>query len=92
MTKKKIIVSRIEVNWYSSFQDRRHNSVRRRLHMLHRKCIKHCAIAVFISLIGSVNSLPNSRKIEPVDKIHRVRRIVTVVFDIINTETWSVRG
>ena len=60
--------------------------------MLHRKCIKHCAITILISLIGSMNSLPNSGKIKPVDKIHRVRRVVAVVFDIVDTETWSVGG
>ena len=60
--------------------------------MLHPKCIKHCAITIFIGLIGSVNSLPNSRKIEPVDKSHRVRPVVAVVFDIVDTETWSVGG
>ena len=60
--------------------------------MLHRKCVEHCAITVFVSLIGSMNSLPHSREIEPVHKIDRVRCVVAVVFDIVDAETWSVGG
>ena len=92
VTKKKIIVSRIEMNRYSRFQNRRHNSICRRLHLLHRKCVEHCAITVLVSFIGSMDSLAHSREIEPVDKIDRVRGVLAVVLDIIDTETWAVGG
>ena len=92
VTEEKIIVSRIEMIRYSRFQNRRHNSVCRRLHLLHRKCVEHCAITVFVSFIGSMDSLTHSREIEPVDIIDRVRRVVAVVFDIVDTEAWSVGG
>ena len=32
------------------------------------------------------------REIGPVDKVDRVRRVVAIVFDIIDAETWSVGG
>ena len=92
VTKNKIIVSRIEMNRYSRFQNRRHNSICRRLHLLHRKCVEHCAITVLVSFIGSMDSLPHSREIEPVNEIDHVRGVVAVVFDIIDTETWAVGG
>ena len=92
VTKKKIIISRIEMNRYSSFQNRRHNSIYRGLHLLHRKCVEHCAITVLVSFIGSMDSLPHSREIEPVNEIDRVRDVLAVVFDIIDTETWTVGG
>lgn len=60
--------------------------------MLHRECVEHRAITFLIGLIGSMNSIAHSRKIEPVDKMSRVRRVLAVVFDIVDTETWSIGG
>ena len=90
MTKNKIKVSRIEMNRYSRFQNRGHNPVCRRLHLLYRKCIEYCAITVLVSLIRSMDSLPDSREIEPVYKIGCARRVGAVVFDVVDTETRSV--